>query len=882
MKRDGFLKQMTRACYRTAVILPFVWFGMVLIAPGSEAQTMDFAGDRLFALPGKVVAFALKDLNGDGRGDLFAAVDRQAALSDGFAVLPGLEGSRFGPAQYQNMGLNGVVDGVAEDFNWDGLPDVAILTTGGKLLLFVNRTVVGATEFIFKRTQQVQPGSTNHLALWPGRLDGDSGIDLFTWRPSPPELLRFRNTTAKVGTAPLFSQEERFVPGGTSYVKPLAVKDFSGDGLSDLALLRGDTVGATHELEVYLATDAGGQESSAYVLSSTASLSAYPERIVAGRLDEDERVDLLVATDFSRRLEIFRGVVASASPFGAVFEAALVLDASGLRNVSRVDLWDLNGDGRPDVLDPQPETLFQVDPPPGPPLAFEATAQPALPPGLFDVGDLNADSLSDLVGVLDAPAFAGVFHAASGGDARRPQFGTQNHLDLGAGERRVAAGDFDGDDRSDLAVAMIPAGSTDCRVVIMRSLPVGGFESLGEIQIEGRVERLAWLELTGDALPELAVLASAEGAIRIYRGDTEEPFEELFSASTAERPRHWLFADFDDDERLDLVITHEGSFTTGQPARIALWAGAGNGAFLPVSSQVFPSDPSHVRLRRPLDWDFNGDGNRDLAVLNTTQGGDPDGYLLLGDGRLDLAEYVLQPFFLEQERNALDFAVFDLDANGIADLAFLLEDGFGIARGGGEDDRWDGTFGPLEHFSSGRERLLARMAKVDLQGEGEIDFVLGENRAITLRASRNGGGEQDYAEAIHYAGGEEFAFGDFNGDGETDLATVDTRFLRILLRQAGGTPPPTPSATPTLTPTLTPTMTVTGSPTPSPSTTPTPTRVLQADFDDSHRVDSNDLLQLLRDWRYPPTPPPVSDLDRDFESSPGDLFLFQSEWQEEL
>gem|GEM_PF-513349 len=832
---------------------------------------MEFSGDRLEPLPGLGRVVILDDFNEDGRLDLLTTGDRPGSETDSLVLLPGLEAGRFGQAQLFPVFPN-VIDLIAADFNHDGRVDVAVLTTRVRLFVFENHTPVGSATFELPLAQSPRLPRANFQVLRLGDSDGDGWEDLFLWHPTAPELLVYRNGGNAPGGFPFFSQQYSFVPETLNYASSFAVEDFTGDGLSDVALLRGDPFEQVRQVEIYRALESPEGEEPPLELHFTVPLSGFPGQMVAGWIDADEVLDLLVVSDFQRRLELFRGESEDGLPTGR-FASLGEIEIGPRQRQGQFILTDLNSDGLTDIVDPEVQVFYQEPSAVEGQVSFKRVALPAVEGSRFGVADLNGDGLPDLVSTMGEQPFAGVFLAREGLGGEPPQFGASNFLDVGQLEHLVAAGDLDGDGRSDLAVAIEPLETTGDRIIVLESLGGGQFQLTGEMALSGRVEQLAWFDLTGDGAAELVALQSAPDEVRVYEVDFGQPPALRFSAEVASRPRRFHLTDFDGDGAADLALVHDGSFSTGEEARLSLWQGQADGAFVLAGERDVNGAPGLKRLRRLLSGDFNGDRLRDLVVLNTAQGDETDWLIFYGDGTLELPAYEEEGFSLGEGRDPLDFDAGDINGDGLVDLGFVFADGFGCVLGGG-------GFTELEFQSSEDLLQFAGLNLADLRNLGQPDWIQGGGRILTLRPHQGDDLFFPYAGSLSYAGGAvEFALGDFDGDGGQDIATVDSLYLRIFLNETQGLPPPLPTPTPSQVPTSRPTSTPTATLTPTPSPTPTGTAVLDADFDNSGVVDAEDLLQLLRDWRYW-RPEPVSDLDGDGTSGPGDLFLFQGQWQE--
>ncbi|MBS0198428.1 MAG: VCBS repeat-containing protein [Planctomycetes bacterium] len=185
----------------------------------------------------------------------------------------------------------------------------------------------------------------------------------------------------------------------------------------------------------------------------------------------------------------------------------------------------------------------------------------------------------------------------------------------------IAAGDFTGDGRVDLALGVPTGSGTVLR--IMRSEGFGNFSTMVEYPSSGSINSLASADFDGDGLSDLAIgLPTGNGPVlRVMRsvggGFTtigEYPVSGTVSAIAA--------GDFDGDQRPDLMI---GTFSGGAPV-IRFMRNEGGGAFASAGEPV-----RDLYAYALAAGDFNGDGRMDVA-MGTVVGYSSVVRMLLGQG----------------------------------------------------------------------------------------------------------------------------------------------------------------------------------------------------------------------------------------------------------
>jgi hypothetical protein len=252
--------------------------------------------------------------------------------------------------------------------------------------------------------------------------------------------------------------------------------------------------------------------------------------------------------------------------------------------------------------------------------------------------------------------------------------------------------------------------------------------------------------------------------------------------------------DFNNDGKMDLAVANVGSATVGLPISngITVLLGNGDGTFSVGSTNSMPVQGNFVA------GDFNNDGNLDLAVLTpnvepsngiTLLFGNGNGTFSTGSGTLSFGSL---PTYV---------AAGDFNGDGNLDLAVTLPTNYpGIAIMLGQGD---GTFSATPTPFPGTDNLdlvePSYLAVADFNGDGISDLaVLNTGRTVSVLTGSPSGELELYG----YPGslgspqsgeyGNPIAVGDFNGDGKTDFAVLtsganDALTVEIYLNGYNGT-----------------------------------------------------------------------------------------------
>jgi hypothetical protein len=206
--------------------------------------------------------------------------------------------------------------------------------------------------------------------------------------------------------------------------------------------------------------------------------------------------------------------------------------------------------------------------------------------------------------------------------------------------------------------------------------------------------------------------------------------------------------------------------------------------FLEAGKIRVPGSPYSVAV-----GDFNNDGKPDFAVAGNNGQGAVDVYLGNGDGTFR------HSFHYMTENHQYGIAAGDFNGDGKQDLAVLTQEDHGVAVFLGNGD---GTFqNGVEYFTS---VTSIGLIVADLNGDGKLDIATvnlgGAAWGTSILFGRGDGTFKKVVRLVKGGGGSGIAVGDFNHDGNLDLAeTTDTDqglVLSIFLGTGGGNfAPPT-------------------------------------------------------------------------------------------
>lgn len=232
--------------------------------------------------------------------------------------------------------------------------------------------------------------------------------------------------------------------------------------------------------------------------------------------------------------------------------------------------------------------------------------------------------------------------------------------------------------------------------------------------------------------------------------------------STGSAPGSVEIADFNGDGNGDIVVANE------QSGNATVLLGDGKGKFVPSKGSPFAVGqlPNDIAV-----GDFNRDGKPDLAFANHEQ---KHMTILLGDGQGGFAPAPKSPFAVESRPHVHGVTAADYNGDGNFDLATdsWADEQVILLFGDGKGD-----FKSSVTFLKVGKRPYQRLRSADVNGDKYPDIITtnmeGNDVSVLLGDGKGGFKSADST----FACGDSpfnFAIGDVNKDGKSDLAIVNS------------------------------------------------------------------------------------------------------------
>ena len=697
-------------------------------------------GDGTFALSGEYTVgdspyhLAIADFNDDDLLDV--AVANRIAHSISVYFGQGDNGHPTGAfgdrLDLDFAGSTGPMQILALDVNSDGISDLVTANwESDDVGVFLGQGTDGKANGSFGSPSVYSLSSTNinPRAICAGDFDSDGIYDLAVanWNGGKLSLLKGGGSSGRGdGSFSLMGEYD----AGSSQVS-IQTDDFNSDGILDLAVVSMNT----NAVNILLGNGTNGRGDGTFGDRTAFSTGSTPVAAAIRDLDADGILDLVVAEWGAGNVSVLLGNGSNGQADGSF----------GVRSSFSVDIFpsavmvgDHSGDGLLDIVvcnyGPDTISLLTADGSGGiGDGSFVAVGSVAVgsSPRSLTVGDLNADSLVDLVVANeDDNAFASYLGLGSDGRANGA-FGAGNSIAGCLGSRFVDTADVNGDRILDALVACDEGSVVHSYVGLGSDAQgTGGFAFAEAIPTGENPAMLELVDLNADQILDLILLDSDSLKVHLGLGTNGSPtggFGSPIAYASGSNPSAFALGDLNADDILDVAITNTNS--NWVTIKLGLGSGGrGTGAFGEATTFAMGTGPVH-----PILVDIDKDGILDLITANS----------------------------------------------GSANIS--------IRRGNGSSGRGDGTFGAQSTIAVGQNPVMVQARDLDL--DNDLDLVVVNQDSATVSIILGTGVLGIFGQATHIdIGGRPKAVmvAHADWDGRIDLLVVDQQGDQlVILRQTG-------------------------------------------------------------------------------------------------
>jgi hypothetical protein len=341
----------------------------------------------------------------------------------------------------------------------------------------------------------------------------------------------------------------------------------------------------------------------------------------------------------------------------------------------------------------------------------------------------------------------------------------------------IEIADLNGDKIKDLIIA----NSEDSSVTILLGTSNGSFkEAKGSPFPAGYMPNdIAIADFNKDGKPDLAFANHDRKYLTVLAGDGKGSFIPLkgspFLVDVIPHTHGIAVGDFNGDGNLDLVTDSWGN------NRIAILFGNSSHGFNATAKYIQVGKHPYQRIRTA---DLNKDGKLDIVTTNLDGN---NATILLGDGKGNFHEPEGSPFPCGD--SPFGIAIDDINGDGNPDLAIINSPGITSSNTGRDgltvllgDGKGKFITMPGSPFTTGK--APSRVAIGDLNGDGIPDIVVTNYRSnsITVFIMNKSGVASSYTVSVG-ANPDGVAIADLNRDGKGDVIVSNSgdNFIDILL-----------------------------------------------------------------------------------------------------
>ncbi|HEV2177941.1 MAG TPA: FG-GAP-like repeat-containing protein [Terriglobia bacterium] len=383
--------------------------------------------------------------------------------------------------------------------------------------------------------------------------------------------------------------------------------------------------------------------------------------------------------------------------------------------------------------------------------------------GVFCVNPgLPCDGQIDLAVVNHGSASVSILLGATNGT-----FAT--HVDYATGSNPVgiATADLNGDGKLDLVVVNSSANT----VSILLGNGDGTFAGHVDYSTGTNPQSVAVGDFNNDGILDLATANFNDNTVSVLLGKGDGSFSGATPFGTGTGPMSIATADFNGDKNLDLVVT------TPSASAVSVLLGKGDGTFGTQTPFATGLEPSHVIAGSIC-------GKAGIVDLVVTDSGVGDVSVLCGKGDGTFPSHGESLVLAE----ALALTAGDFNGDGITDLAVTSALGktntVSILLGTG-----NGKFGAAINFSTGINP--ASIATADFNGDGKLDLVVadsGDNAVSVLLGNGDGTFQSTTTSSAVASNPVGLGVADFNLDKNLDVAAVSesNSSVSVLLGNGNG------------------------------------------------------------------------------------------------
>lgn len=543
-------------------------------------------------------AFAINDLNGDGKPELITS-GSGVSVSQNLSSPGSLSAASFATRVILNSGDGG--DMVIGDIDVDGKPDIAYIGyTSTFITVHRNTFTTGSittTSFTAPLTYLLGSSSSNPASMAINDLDGDGKPDLVCNSTTGVTILRNVSSAGSI-TSSSFSAPVKFSMNSNA----VAAADLDGDGIPEIVSSNGISIlrinNVPRQPVIVSFTPASGPSGSTVTVTGSNFNTTPAENIVYFGA-----VKAAVTASSASSLTVTVPAGATHSPVSVFNRGTSLIGYS--TNPFNISFTNPAGPGA------VPDNFYK-----------QTLAVPTgILPYQVALGDLDLDGKADMVVVNEnANSISIIRNVSAAGTLGDSSFIPRIDLPVGADPRAVAIGDVNVDGKPDIVVASSTAGTVTvyCSLGFANNSSSAPYYLKGEFAVGGNPFSVAIGDVDRDGQPDIVTANMASGTVSVLRNTYTfnnlgvPTFAPKVDFAAGSYPRSVAVSDLDGDGKADIAVINERSNTVSVLRNTAGLAGVIDASsFAPLLSFATGSNPSCITTS-----DVDGDSKPDLVTSN--------------------------------------------------------------------------------------------------------------------------------------------------------------------------------------------------------------------------------------------------------------------------
>ena len=715
--------------------------------------------------PSRPLRVTVGDFDNDGCSDI-AFVGYGTNKID---VLMRLEDGTFSTATNLFTGYDSLPYAIAVgDLNNDGRLDIVVANYGtDNVGLFLGHGNGNFSDQILYPTG----ASSDPYSIAISDLDNDNLFDIAVANSNANNIkLFFQSGNGTFRSSTLYYRSK------TSNPIFVAIADFNNDNISDITMVSNNTN------RVVLFIGYGDGTFADPVLYSTGPRST-PYSIGIADFNGDHQLDFAIANQQNSNIKIFNSHTNETFATERSFATSKNSSSIGMSFISlgpnsdpfSLAVGDLDNDNQLDIVVANYRTstiavIFGYKNGRFSSPTFYPTGDGAHSNAVI-VADFNNDGQLDIAVANMGRGNVGIFLGSGSGE-----FSRQKKYSTGTDSEPISivAGDFNNDDRLDIAVAS--SGLSNIGILLGLGNGDFSFQTTFSTGNDSYPASVTVGDFNNDGQLDIAVANRRTDNIGILLGYGDGNFssQRTYFIGINSQPTSIVAADFNKDSRLDIAVTNGGADNVG------ILLGDGKGKFSPQTSYLTDANSGPVSL---VVGDFNNDTILDIGVANhyiSTVS------LFLGYGNGTFSPQTV--YSIGDDMWSLSIAAGDFDNDNCLDIAVANQwaQNIVLLRGQGT-----GKF-PYITYSSGIFVYSMRITVGDFNNDGQQDIAV-VNQDMDSIGVLLGYGNGNFQNPVVLSTGNTsnpitIATGDFNNDRQLDIAVANsgTKNIGIFLGHGDG------------------------------------------------------------------------------------------------